>query len=94
MIAGPFSDSATIRVGSERVPLTVGNGGTCGLGAAGELYCWGKLGRMGTEGDGATALVPSHFPLDVPLTRVSSGGDSGCGITRMDAPYAGRPSDP
>jgi alpha-tubulin suppressor-like RCC1 family protein len=66
--------------------ITVATGATCGLTAAGAVYCWGS-------GDGGLfggSLRPLQIASPVPLTTVSANSSSGayaCGLDLSGLPY-------
>ncbi|MFN0182151.1 MAG: Ig-like domain-containing protein [Gemmatimonadales bacterium] len=68
--------------------VTLGYGMSCGLTAAGEVYCWGsnEFGQLGA-GRGATVADPVPLPGGVRLTQLGVGRLFGCGLNAAGAAY-------
>jgi len=61
---------------------------TCGVTAAGVIYCWGS-NRFGQLGDGTTSDRKSPVPVagNLSFAAVSAGGSHTCGVTAAGAAY-------
>jgi alpha-tubulin suppressor-like RCC1 family protein len=82
--------AVTMPAGVTFTSLAVGILHTCGLTAAGTLYCWGANQR-GRVGDGTTTNrltpVPVAMPAGVTFTSVSAGYAHTCGPTPAGSVY-------
>ncbi len=77
------SRSSALAVGAGPVSADPGRGFACGLGGAGELYCWGSHAR-GQLGVGGAVWGSSATPVRVgsgTWSAVSTGDTHACGIT-------------
>jgi alpha-tubulin suppressor-like RCC1 family protein len=81
--AGQASDSLMLQAlfDASLTTVTAGDGHTCGLSAAGSVYCWGHNdeGRLGPGNPGGGA--PLRVPTPVTFTSLEAGGFHTCGLT-------------
>jgi alpha-tubulin suppressor-like RCC1 family protein len=68
--------------------IGLGDGHSCGLSAAGEVYCWGRnvVGQLGT-GDVASRVVPTPVETDERFAQLTSGAFHVCGVTDDDEAF-------
>ena len=70
------------------VSLTAGSDVTCGIAAAGALYCWGR-NDLGQVGDGSTSdqLLPAAVGGGINWKSVAPGGSHTCGLNDQGVAY-------
>ncbi|MFC1791569.1 RCC1 domain-containing protein, partial [Gemmatimonadota bacterium] len=82
--AGNSSVPVAVAGGIQFVFLEAGLGGTCGVTAAGAVYCWGKGELVGSEEDSPVPILVSTTPA---FQTVSVGFQSACGRTASGEGY-------
>ena len=79
-----------VRVASDSAftSVTIGDGHSCALTAAGRAYCWGE-NDFGQLGDGTTSDrgIPVPAAASLRFRELSAGAYHTCGITRADVAY-------
>lgn len=88
-IVSPTPLKAAAPAGTTFKGITSGNGHTCGLTDAGQLYCWGynAMGQVGLGSTSQAVFAPTLAASGYTFESIFAGGNHTCGLAAGGAAY-------